>query len=149
MKLQPQDLRIGNYIQYYDENNIIIDKIKSIWFDDGIEQYRLELFSGKFNNYQVSINGVSPIPLTEELLLKCGFQFIAEEMGYYDFYRYKIEDKYGHSFDFNLHGNDLCEVVNNGNYNYYNYDIHISFKYVHEIQNFIEPIMGKQLEIKL
>jgi hypothetical protein len=52
-----KELRVGNYIGYYsyNENDITIDKIKSIYFDDTTQIYKVELASEKYAHSNISL----------------------------------------------------------------------------------------------
>lgn len=64
MKLPPQELRLGNYVlNNFDVHNPF--KITKISIDSFVA------ISHGCNSYQ-------PIPLTEEILLKCGFEYCDE-----------------------------------------------------------------------
>lgn len=61
--IDPRELRIGNYLQF---GNDLIDKVLTICFD------RRE---GFLINGQVPVELIEPIPLTTEILAKCGFEW--------------------------------------------------------------------------
>ena len=92
----------------------------------------------------IDLSNVFPIPLSPDILLKCGF--IKEPIengndneGYYYSYRLS-EDKY---IDLSLLSGDkngLCEVF------LFPYD-QLRYKYLHQIQNIVHSITGKELPI--
>ena len=66
--IQPTELRIGNYLNYYNQNCHVMGiynygKIELGYFEESIGFIR-----------QLDDKGIHPIPLTEEILLKCGFE---------------------------------------------------------------------------
>lgn len=68
-----RELRIGNFVSIYKPmiQNAIPHKVKSLFFDDADNCFKIEL-----DKYKPVITEVAlkPISLTEELLLKCGFE---------------------------------------------------------------------------
>jgi hypothetical protein len=70
--MKAKELRIGNYVNNEQRTEII----------DGIDQYRVQchLLSDKSREtlYEVPLGLIKPIPLTEEWLLKFGFEYIEE-----------------------------------------------------------------------
>ena len=111
-----QELRIGNYIKYNDKI-IIVDTIyyDSINMDlqdcDGIE-----------------INLLKPIPLTEEILLKCGFRKL-------DKYTFVIGGLF-------IHSRKLGFVFHLGKRK-------IILSSLHQLQNLYFALTNKELEINL
>lgn len=72
-----QDLRIGNYIQLFrraEDKEMTHHKIKSIYFDDDELKYFIELEDGFCVNVDT---GIEPIVLSEDILLKYGFNYNA------------------------------------------------------------------------
>ena len=67
------ELRIGNYVQLYrhaEDSYKSIHKIRGIFFEDTLNDYAVELEDG----FIVGVKGFRDIPLTEDILLKCGFE---------------------------------------------------------------------------
>ncbi len=131
-----RELRIGNYISYFSNNELIFDKIKSIYFDDDDNVYKFELESGKFNLYHITIKGIKPIPITEELLLKCGFE---------------VNNGYCTRPDVDCISNSMSMIFQNDEFTViieWGEDVLCSFKYLHQLQNYFYIISeGKELEI--
>lgn len=79
---------------------------------------------------------LSPIPLTEELLLKCGFreEALDEDIQTYVFgkWDFVIHKNYINDDEFWLTGNEDCII-----------------KYLHQLQNLYFAITGEELEIEL
>jgi hypothetical protein len=142
-----RELRIGNYIGYYsyNENDITIDKIKSIYFDDTTQIYMVELASGKYAHSNISLQGLVPISLTEEILLKCGMETTYNEI-------LKSKEYQHHTNKFHL---TICDYTN-----YRKWNVHIDncdfqtigsgeCDYLHQLQNLVLDVTGTELEIKL
>ena len=86
--------------------------------------------------------GCKPIPLTEEILLKCGF-----ELGAYNWYMLMFKNK---NIKINIKSNMLCIE------SYYDGEIKSSMqilgleqKKLHQLQNLYFSLTGNELEIKL
>lgn len=116
--LKPEDLRIGNYIiQSAHINGGYITKTESF---DSMNEF--------FNLY-------SPIPITEEWLIKLGAQQHESRKDMFNLFGYTLvitEDK-----DLLIvKGNLICEVRLT------------HLKYVHQLQNLIHSLTGSELTIK-
>ena len=121
--MEAKELRIGNYVTYMFD----VDKIESI----GDQTVLIN------NNYNpVNLINIHSIPLTEEWLLKFGFDHIK---GFNYFERNSLR------FEF---------VIDTYNVIYYNTtfkeDIYLDteIKYVHQLQNLYYALTGKELEIQ-
>ena len=75
--MKANELRIVNYVSYF--NDVV--KIKSIYKENS--QYYIQAFR-KNTEYNNVIDSFKPIPLTEEWLLKAGYEYISEIDGYAD-----------------------------------------------------------------
>lgn len=117
--IQPNELRIGNWVKIvYDD---FYHKIKSI--DDFCVKVECDTFYSIIRPTEVQ-----PIPLTDELLKKCGFREIVEKVF--------------------VHG----EMVNlvKGDNGYCLYDrLSIDISSLHQLQNIFFALTGKELEVKL
>lgn len=133
------DLRVGNHVLYGDK----ICTVQSIMWGDVLELHILNIPGvQEEGTAEPLIDRVHPIPLSEEILLKCGFDANYES----GFVAYKTDakDAYGHAFDISL-----VEDNTNSTFNYVCWDINCGMKYVHELMNFYFAITGKELELKL
>ena len=143
-----KELRIGSKIGYYqpDKKDMTIDELKSIYFDDDINDYRIELKSGNYDLCHLPLSGIVPIPLTEDILLKCGFE--KEEISLRTwstvFYQGEECSLIVDKGDFYL--GDYYEGYEGG-YEHYFFDNKI--EYIHQLQNLYFCVCGKELEIKL
>lgn len=127
--MEATELRIGNYLKYNSE----IKQVSSIHNDNTI---RFKDGSSSIGCFIIKNENIKPIPLTEEILLKCGFEFINNT-----FYRSR--------------NSELC-LYNTASKNkmipdYYGkrlvtgYD----FKYLHQLQNLYYALTGEELTINL
>lgn len=135
-------LRVGSLVHCTIFNRVeiyriaIIDAVDNTLFLDGV----------RHRGY-VLINKIEPIPLTEDLLLKCGFKYISEEQGFHNFYRIAICDMFGHEFNLDLTNRHENEIQSQ--FEFYNWDIHFSVGTLHQLQNLYFAITGRELDIKL
>jgi hypothetical protein len=127
--IAPRELRIGNLVCCHGRT-VIVDNI----VNNGIN------YSYPDEEPEYQFDNIQPIPLTEEILIKAGFElsshFVWEhdksgilfdqcEPGYEDRYSIRITTAYPYS------------------------DIVIRSLYLHDLQNKFFAIRGKELEIKL
>jgi len=124
-QMQANELRIGNllmdvsgHVGYVTQINE--DKTVKIRTNEGvlITWMRADLFQ--------------PIPLTEEILLKCGFEY--DELNYF----YSL---YYNNFKLEFHFDEQYEFWLN--------DISMEVKYLHQLQNLYFALTGKELDIDL
>lgn len=124
---------LGNYTDYGDFDNIEKQEICTVLSLDsvGVNEYPIwvEGESGSIEHY----DSFEPISLTEEWLIKFGFEKGSDIMG--DCF-YIESDK---SDDFSL------SVLGNG---FYIHGIELSINNVHQLQNLYYVLTGEQLTIK-
>ncbi len=139
--METTELRLTNYVRY---------KYRGVYGKVVLLQYDAESFkdnevyieveddeTGWLNQYICRPNDIEPIPLTEDLLLKCGAK------------KYYIPSSTHFSFDVDSSLELECfagklQLVCNS-MDVLNFDI----KYLHQLQNLYFAITGKELEIKL
>ena len=123
--MKANELRIGNLINTPYEKEA---KMKSIVEDDSWGGYYIVT-----NNNKTSITVVKPIPLTEECLLKFGFE--ARKDVFFKFGGYAHMISLNKNFD-----TYRVEIVNQS----------ISrIKYVHQLQNLYFALTGEELNFEL
>lgn len=115
-----RELRIGNWI----------------WSDDVNMPYQLNDFGMVV--VKRSFENRSPIPLTPDILVKCGFEIV----------EFKV-----HEYRLDIHRSWIM-VVKNGEFNLHDaqdefYSNYIPIKSLHQLQNLYYSLTGKELEIKL
>ena len=128
--IQPNELRIGNYInlhRYFTDDN-----------KNGIQKFSFDLSDG--------IKRMTPIPLTEEILLKCGFikDFIDYKHDYIDIIDWCIPNNGDYKFLFSI---DKEINAKDDNIKYFYEETEI--KSLHHLQNIYWSITQKELEVKL
>ena len=118
MELSPNELRIGNWVSRLDDTTFQIDKLDIFELDDYPHYLRPK-----------------PIPLTEEWLIKFGF----DKAGINVFRWYKKSGRNYHTF----HLNQKSSI---GTFYYSRSRIQIN--YVHQFQNLYFALTGEELTIK-
>jgi hypothetical protein len=135
--MESRDLRIGNYL--------IIDgvlvRVRSVYsFTNGsfknnegrVEAYRYDsIFEPK--KISAGINRFEPIPLTEEWLVKFGFNFSG----------YNNEDKALYKID-----DEVWIVKNIVTKQFYLNEYQLEIKHVHQLQNLYFALTNEELTIK-
>lgn len=120
-----RELRIGNYVQFYrkiEDQDPSQASICSIFETDG--DYYVKFEDGFCVNTE---RGIKAIPITEELLLKSGFE--KHKWGILTFYNPLIE----------LDCNFCLKGV----------DYNIQIQSLHQLQNIYFALTGKELEVSL
>lgn len=112
--MKSTELRIGNYVN-------TLDGILKV---DGIGDYVL------IEKYAYSFSDIKPIPLTEEILLKCGFVKGLNEYNIMRFNIFKPVDYVGYLF---CEGNLVLREI----------------KYLHTLQNLYFALTNQELQINL
>lgn len=139
--IQANELRIGNWV-LDDEGTICkVCRVQSPRFTayNGVEYIHVYI---QIKDRYFETQYVDPIPLTEEILLKCGF-----ELGAYNWYMLMFKNK---NIKINIKSNMLCIE------SYYDGEIKSSMqilglekKKLHQLQNLYFALTGTELEIKL
>lgn len=136
------ELRVGNYIQLYRKpinKAKTFYKIAEIWLREG------EYYIGGEDGFQCNADtGIEPIPLTEEILMKCGFEFFK----YHNINTvWEKEDfnfflaKHGETWVMGHFDNESCSSVS--------YFAHGNIQFLHQLQNLYWSICGEELKITL
>lgn len=133
--IQANELRVDNYIKLYrkpSDKEMSYHKIKGVFFNDRLKEYLVELEDG----FCVKISkGIEPIPLTEDILLKCGFKDIGEKL-YCKRYR--------------LNRVDIYKMISGKYPFYFRYNQQdLEVKYLHRLQNLFFEVKNKELEVNL
>lgn len=113
MSMRENELRVGVYIYYLEEVfKVDAECISMHWGDDLDDAYR-------------------PIPITEEWLLKLGFEKVN---------RVFYKNDFGYEFGFINRA-----VLKNGD----NYILITHIEYIHQLQNLYFSLFNKELQVKL
>lgn len=125
--IQANELRIGNYIVFNEDD--AISKVIGIHTDiDGVD-----VQIGDEETY-IELRQFSGIELTEEILLKCGFDKVNEFEGYADKKHCLLR-----TGDFYLFMPFCTEDK----------DCYIEIKHLHQLQNLFHSLTGQELNVKL
>lgn len=125
-----EELRIGNFYQQFDLKHEVYDYRQITLFD-------FEYISG--SSMSLKEVGFEPIPLTEEWLVKFGFEFTPggtsgadmwQGMGFWTKRDVVLRGSRGIKYPLRLNGYFNCE-----------------FKYVHQLQNLYFALTGEELEL--
>lgn len=127
-----EELRLGNYVltesSYGDSMIIQINGITSTSIH-GVASIMDLSVSG------MTADDIKPIPLTEEILLNCGFHKL-----YFSEGQYEYENGFCLSFMFErgriYENSDMCNCSR-------------EFSFLHEVQNYIFAKTGQEVEVKL
>ena len=138
--MESKDLRIGNFVNLNRTNTCV--EVKAV-FSDGVNiQNQPPLDINK--NMNVSINSVSPIPLTEEWLNKFSLmkKYLENpfEEGGYD-----LDEKGNRWYHWVDGGLFNLEIQTNGEIWFEVYSCYRHIQYVHELQNLYHALNGKEL----
>lgn len=125
--IKENEIRVGNKVLV---NNIIVT-IKSINFNPVNNEYYVGVFE---NSSQYLIALCFPIPLTEEILLKCGFEY-QDDLGIFFKGLFEIQKL--------RLGIDLRE-----RFEAMLYDFNPSLDYLHQLQNIHFVLTGTELIYK-
>lgn len=119
MRLNVKQLRIANLLLH----NGVIKEISSLHSDNTL---RFKEGKNTIGCFKATIEAIKPIPLTEEILLKCGYKLVREN-------HYGV---LGHLI-WNIENRFYCDK--NG----------VQIKYVHQLQNLYFALTNEELIINL
>ena len=120
--MEAKDLRIGSY--YHQEGFYKLERNKSRIDIPDID-FILNKKTLIFLLTEGELDYITPIPLTEEWLLKFGFKQ-NKKYKYWEFGKFIIDQNF-----------TLCDI-----------DIKVTIKYLHQLQNLYFALTEKELEIK-
>lgn len=137
--IQANELRIGNWVEIYDAPNIY--KI-----ENGFCQ--VEAMTIHYMQYKDDIK-LCGIPITEDILLKCGFEYRNENRGLGAILDFKNKEFDNWKYDMSVafqHETDNKEIVY---LHFLQHKTTNSIKYLHQLQNLYFALTQKELTIKL
>ena len=130
--MKPQELRIGNIVEvnHYEYG----DMFASVTSINDVGDLCLHLLDERFTKeeYECTMNEVTPIPITDELLLKNGFEQCDYMFKTLFMEMYEVENGWHLHID-----NEHFETA-----------LSITIKYIHDLQNAYYLAIGKEFEIK-
>jgi len=142
--MEAKELRIGNWVVQTEHNGSHNPYESTIQFDES-NWYRI----GECIEF---LEDFKPIPLTEEWLLRFGFDFNEGDNGTWDNWRltYSLKITEKHFIEISkANGNfGISETINENNNQRNLVAFNIELKYVHQLQNLIYALTGKELTQK-
>ena len=123
--IQPQELRIGNYIEYNGEIIKLDGSLLCCYIQNELEF------------------PLNPIPLTEEILLKFGFNEVEGER-WCDMHEEFEECDYYYLSMFKIYYNPETDRFEDDSLSHFN----VNLKYVHQLQNLFFALTGEELTFK-
>ena len=133
--IKPQELRIGNYVIVKNYNSKYWNKIGTIEaFTRNAEYISLDINQ----NSAFYLKDIQPIPLTEEILLKCGFE---KSNDLDKFYHLELLNKWTRIYFNPKH--KVCTLSIN------QHDSLIRIQYLHQLQNLYFALTNEELTIQL
>ena len=128
-----KELRVGNvlYVKYESKTHIVHSIHEYNTFNGGYA-IRME------NGFKCSLDYAEPVPLTEELLLKCGFNIECYEYCIKEQRLFAIEDFW---ILHNCH-NDFYGVMCSNK-------VVRKIEHLHQLQNIYYALTGEELEVRL
>lgn len=141
--MEINELRVGNYVNY-NGLNLEVYSFENRYPRSEKRYDNTVLVDLLFDGFITAIlHEVKGIPLTEEILLNCGFEKINHISGYifYSFDRNYKREKFAYM---------PLDVYLNPNYaKIANFTVRNNIEYVHQLQNLFFAINGKELNINL
>ena len=140
--MKPQELRIGNAVMCQCRGEYKPHTIRSIWYNDDENLYFVELDNG----FQTNVKGITPIPITDELLLKIGFTDNGIGQFYYHF-KDKCKTTIRCATDDYKGWIVMVESMRYHNFIYIDAS-NDNVQYIHELQNVIQMAkVNKEIEL--
>lgn len=133
--MEARELSIGNLVMANVANDIIQVRVDEIlWFDHLGYTLRMRVGKNRESKIDLPLRSAKPIPITEELLLRCGL----DKVGLF----YVSKDAPPRPFRF------LLGKVKGYYYIEYRQRI-VRIMYLHQLQNLYFSLTGKELDVTL
>ena len=142
--IDPKELRIFNWIEYEGKPNKVLAIHSPAPHKNPALDGKCMIEINPPDSFFVPVDDISPIPLTEEWLTRFGFEKATDAIGGY----------WSPSFDTNTVGLrwEFGEHIDTFRDIYWSYCVsgtyNVKAKYVHQLQNAIFVLLGKELELK-
>lgn len=135
MEIQAKELMIGNFV----DANGVITKIESFDFS-GINTC-FDNMSPSYFDCEFKFSELKGIPLSEEILLKCGFSLFTNSNSH-------------NSNDLIIYHSKINICYNNSYKKFYMFDhgidtIYRGFQFLHELQNLYFALTGEELTVNI
>lgn len=142
--MKAEELRIGNYVKIDEGIGKVVSIMSNTFCNEcANDDYNITIEMGNGTFREEEETKVEGIPLTEEILLNCGFEKINHISGYifYSFNRKSLKD---------MNAYMPLYIYLNPNYaKIANFTVQQNIEYVHQLQNLFFAINGKELNIQL
>lgn len=141
-----KELRLGNYVTFETLVNgyFRIDEI-SFTKDAGYYLRMYPCFPDTNSTMDLQLNRAKPIPLTEELLLKCGFiksgDYVFDYKENYSDIVFDSPNDWNNTIDYPIGIDTVTHYMGDN-------PIIIRCLYLHQLQNMIFSITGEELDVK-
>jgi hypothetical protein len=123
--INPSELRFGNYVIVENYNSKYWNKIGKVeGFTRNAEYVSLDINQ----NSAFYLKDIEPIPLTEEILIKCGFE--KPDRGCFQYKGIRLTQ--------------IRDLYFRGNF-----PIKADIKYLHQLQNLVFSLLNEELTIKI
>ena len=133
--IKPEDLRIGNWVNHHGEIITV----------DGIDD--IDVFNKKCG--EIPLHSILPIPLTEKILLDCGFDQISDT-NIYVISMHKIGINKLKSLAVYIDENSYTAAIVDYYTGVEKTDLlHMDYQHLHELQNLFYSLTKTELIIKL
>lgn len=136
-KLKANELRLGNYLTHFGN---VAKLIGMTWRGGDVDDYSIHDLVFDNGDYEASIKNCNGIPLDEELLLKCGF--VKGALRVQDDRTFCEQEPANLYYDFD--DGEIQIRIKDSDYGYW-----IKCKSLHQPQNVVYFLTGKELEVKL
>ena len=132
--IYPKEIRIGNYVNFLGKPKKLIGLSKRNYNMNTETTHHYAEFE---NHIPVMFSHLKPIPITEEILLKCGFVRKEKRLGKY------IKEDYLFYRGFKIQFHEKVKV------RYKDLLLFEKDLYLHQLQNLFYSLTGKELNIEL
>lgn len=138
--INANELRIGNLV-LEGENIVKIECIESKFFNDydGGNDYPIKFSDKDLNILMCDLSELEAIPITEEMLLKCGF--VLRD------HKYELDMMKSKLFLRKACFGGFYWGINSSDCSFCEFDDVKAIKYVHQLQNFIHSLTGQELNV--
>lgn len=119
--MEAKNLRIGNFVSDANASDSFFAKVR-----------RLDYSRCYYGQFHSAYSDLKPIPITEDWLIKFGFDLVVKE---------------GNQGEFRVY--QLNEITYNTNHGWWwRHQLAVQPKYIHELQNLFFALTGTELELK-
>lgn len=129
--MKVEELRIGNIVKCEEVKQFRVDEI--LWVEHLGYTLRMRVGVNRESTFDMPLRDAEPIPITDEMLIKCGFTNGVKEHGFFKLYKQNNCVAWGVNDD----DQEKFILIDND-----------SIKSVHQLQNIYFALTGKELKIE-